>query len=328
MSIIIGGVPSTGSSLLVNILNRHPDIATGPETYLFIHKQLYQNWGKYKNRLIGTGKIFGLKSQGWFIKNGADLLQTEYGWDRANLKRIIQESPDFIQFAENYFSKNLANQNAQIWIEKSPSNAIALKEFLNHFPKGKVIHTCRNPYDTVASLMSRGMNVYNAVAVYLVNSALALRAETGKYYEIKYEKLVNLPEQELRILLGFCNLNFDEKILEGETAKTQKMPGWKQNERGAIQKSSLGRFYDLTDHQREMIKATFATLKINKKWADKIDLKYLNAPDLFERLDYKFMNDIKFDIRHILKKMQRQDILQRTFRLYPSHFWNYPLEIL
>ena len=41
--IIIGGSGSSGSSLLATILNRHPEVAVGPELSLFNKPVLYEN---------------------------------------------------------------------------------------------------------------------------------------------------------------------------------------------------------------------------------------------------------------------------------------------
>lgn len=153
--ILIGGSPSTGSSVLVNVLNRHPELAAGPETYLFIHPDLYREWDRYGHYLLKRDRFRGLKSIGWFRKNGADLLLPEYGWDPAGLAALLNRSASFPEFVEGYFSTAMTRKGATQWIEKSPSNSLAFPDFLKFFPEGKVIHTTRNPYDAVASLIAR-----------------------------------------------------------------------------------------------------------------------------------------------------------------------------
>ena len=58
LKIIMGGSQSTGSSLLVNILNRHSMLVAGPETYLFMHPKLYHHWEENKKYLIKTNKVY------------------------------------------------------------------------------------------------------------------------------------------------------------------------------------------------------------------------------------------------------------------------------
>ena len=52
MPILIGCSPSTGSSLLRRILNRHSQVFCGPETSLLTKKGFYSDWDLYKNRIL------------------------------------------------------------------------------------------------------------------------------------------------------------------------------------------------------------------------------------------------------------------------------------
>lgn len=330
MSTIIGGSPSTGSSLLVNILNRHPEIFAGPETYLFIHRNLYQNWATYKNRIIKPGKIYGLKSSGWFLKNGADLLQPAYGWSEEDLKLLIAQSPDFKTFCEAYFKRSLEKKGTKNWIEKTPSNAYCFPEFLKLFPNGKVIHTYRNPYDTVASLMSRGYDVFYAVGAWICNTAFALRAETENYFEIKYVNLIETPEKELRRISEFLNLTFLPEILIPDEKEKQplKMAGWKQDERGAVKKSSLGRFYELEEETQNLIKAAFNAFEISDTIRKYYNIKYSRGALLCERLGFDFFEMDPKPYKPYLRKLFLKDIFKRTYRLYPTHFLKYPAKLV
>ncbi|MBK7410802.1 MAG: sulfotransferase [Saprospirales bacterium] len=140
--ILIGGSPSTGSSVLVNMLNRHPDVVAGPETYLFIHPKLYTEWPAYRWFLLHRSKWGGLKSIGWFRKNGADLLDPFYGWTQESLSAEIPQALDLPAFAEAFFSKSRKGKDASRWVEKSPSNALCLDLFSTTF---RVERSCIPP---------------------------------------------------------------------------------------------------------------------------------------------------------------------------------------
>lgn len=330
MFTLIGGSPSTGSSLLVNILNRHRDLFAGPETYLFIHQKLYENWNRYKSRLLNKSKILGLKSPGWFLKNGADLLQADYGWSKPELAEIILESLDFKDFINRFYKKPIQRNGASHWVEKTPSNAYLFETFLEKFPQGKVIHTHRNPYDTVASLVARGYDAYYAAGAFVCNTAFAMRTtKRGNHFQLSYEDLALQPEASLRPLFDFLELPFSAKILETKSRSEDapvKMKGWRQDESGDIQQSSIGRFDELPREKREEMKIALTAFQISEKFTKKFQLPFKNCRQLCEALDYEFLESdgVNGSFFRQLQAYRRQDIMRRTLRLYPTHLFNYP----
>jgi hypothetical protein len=325
----MGGAPSTGSSLLVNILNRHPEIMAGPETYLFIHPALYDQWEQQKKHLLKTGKLRGLKSIGWFRMNGADLLHDFYSWDRGSLSRTIKGSPSFPDFADQFFGK-AADVHTRVWLEKSPSNTLAFDYFLSHFRDQRVIHTTRNPLDTIASLVSRGHNPFYAAGAYLINTAFALKVHSHPaYYLVRYEDLVHDPQTEVKALLRFLQLaEVEEKLWEpkeNEQKEDIRMKGWMANEKGTISNKSLGRFEKLSDNQKILIRAAVASLQIASHYAKKHQLPYTRIDQIAAILDYP-LPDLKpgYPLKP-LKKWRRKDHWIRRIKRYPTRGRNYPL---
>lgn len=325
--IIIGGAQSTGSSLLVNILNRHSKLVAGPETYLFMHPKLYHHWKQNRQYLIKTNKLGGLKSETWFKMNGASLLQDFYGWEKEELKRCILGTAQFTEFADLYMAKALQKQNAQIWIEKSPANSVAFSDFVNTFDLPKVIHTCRNPYDAMVSLIKRGYSSYYAAGTYIVNTAHALRMHHHKNcHTVSYEALVTAPTKTIQNLLRFLELNLEAHILEPtEQEKKEKiqLKGWKNNEKGKIKKNSLNRFAEETPEVQEKIKAALFAFAINPTYAQKHKIQHKNIQAITEALDYEIHLPTKID-RKRLQQEKRQDQLSRLKKVYPAFGANYP----
>ena len=178
MNIIIGCSGSTGSSLLKTMLNRHSQIFAGPETGLFAYPQVYSEWDFCKTNLLG-----GIQTDGWAVDKGMNLLQEAYAWQTEELKEAIQQATSFQNFVPVFFQAPLKRHQKQYWIEKTPINAYGFQAFLNHYPTGKVIQIVRNPYDTVASLVARGLNAYWAAGYYVYNTAIATSsAQNARYY--------------------------------------------------------------------------------------------------------------------------------------------------
>lgn len=324
---MIGGSPSTGSSVLVNILNRHPELLAGPETFLFIHPKLYQVWREYRKYLVQRSKLGGLKSEGWFRINGADLLDPFYGWKAPGIAEIIETAVDFPAFADAFFSPSLRQKGASRWVEKSPSNAICLDIFPGHFPGGKVVHTTRNPYDTIASLVSRGHSPFYATAAYLVNTAFALKAAgSDRHHLLKYEKWVLEPEAELSSLFGFLGLAWDPEVLEPASGeKDVRMEGWLHNERGKLESGSVGRFGRLEEKDQEAILYLVNRLRIRKDYQERHGLQVSQIADLCGHLGYETQMPGRSAYAASVVSCLK-DRLTRLVRLYGTG-WLYPVQL-
>ncbi len=257
MSILIGGSPSTGSSLLRRILNRHSAIFCGSETSLFAKSELYLDWGANKNKLLRPS-LFGLSNAGWHRFIGIDLAE-EYNTDRNTLRTLINNNDSFKAFINALYNPILKNTDKTIWAEKTPSNAFTLSYFLQEFENGKVIHTVRDPLDTIASLYNRGMSVFNAVAVYMLNTAMASQLHNdNRNYTIKYEDLVASPEKTVNALCNFIDVTYESTMLlpDKKPSGDLKMEGWNYKETDTIGAKSIGRYaMSSPDIQNEILDA-------------------------------------------------------------------------
>jgi len=121
MSVLIGCSPSTGSSLLRRILNRHPELFCGSETSLFAKKELYTDWRKAKPKITRTS-VMGLSNAGWHDLIGVTL-DDDYPWTKPELKRLIKSSNNFLSLADHFYEPILKREGKSKWLEKTPSNA-------------------------------------------------------------------------------------------------------------------------------------------------------------------------------------------------------------
>jgi hypothetical protein len=316
--VLIGGPQSTGSSLLVNILDRHSAVSAGPETYLFMHPRLYTGWNRYKKYLLRTSKFGGLKSEGWFLMNGAQLRQEEYGWREAELKQLVEAATNLPTFAGAYFSRRMERTGARLWAEKSPANVTAFPQFLDTFPNPKVIHTTRDPYDAAASLVARGYSPYYAAGAYVVHTALALRAhDRPDYHWLKYERLALQPRETVDELLAFLQLPWEEILDPGpeEQDEEVRLRGWLQNERGPIGVKSLGRFQRLPRPKMKAIVDALALFRINPAYARRHGIRHTSLREVCAVLDYPYLEAEAPDRRALLRQ-RRRDRWRRVGRFY------------
>ena len=328
MAIVIGCSGSTGSSLLKTILNRHTHIFAGPEAGLFAFPQLFEDWKRYKDLMLTKQ----LKTDGWQMRYGMALLQPAFGWEKADLLTLISESSSFDNFIQGFFQQILQKTQKKIWVAKTPANAMGMAAFLEHFPKGKAVQTIRNPYDTIASLVGRGMNVYQATGYYVYNTAIASSNKDHKrYYQLKYEDLVAAPETTLVQLFNFLEIPFDAAILVAQHEKRVEptaMKGWKHEETAAIATSSVGRFQEMSKKQQALIQTTFASFSIRKSFQHRLQIKFNTGRQLCEALDYEFLPVNNNQHRLLLNTYKWKDQIGRIKHGYWKQFFNYMGEII
>lgn len=312
MPAIIGGSPSTGTSVLVNVVNRHSKIYAGPETHLFTKPNLYLDWNRYKRSILNRRKG-GLKSPGLHRFNGVILDESK------NLKSLVDDANSLMEFADKYFDTKEGD-----WIEKTPANSYCFDHFLNTNDSSKVILMVRNPYDTVSSLMARGLSLPAACAIYLCNSLANFDlSDDERFHIIQYESLVHESEKEVKELCEFLEIEYEPQLLQGEE-ELIKMKGWKQNEKDSIGVQSLNRFSELEDPKKEEIINALASIKlVSKQWPfDSIEIK--SILDICDLLGYEFIDPSTTDSKKTTTSLWKEK-LNSTIRLYPNNIFNYPI---
>jgi len=324
MSILIGGSPSTGSSLLRRMLNRHTEIFCGSETSLFAKTELFTDWEEYKVRLFRPSH-FGLSNAGWHNFIGLEI-DEEYQWTRKEMRQLIKTHFDFPSFVNSFYKPILEREGKCFWAEKTPSNAFTLKVFLDTFGDGKIIHTVRHPLDIIASLVNRGKSVYDATALCLLNMSKALLCESDpRYFLLKYEDLVTQPEETLVNLCDFLNILYEENMLEPQSSETgvTQMKGWKSDETDKPSTSSIGRFQELSMSERSKI------LKYAKYLKGHVNKELDTIAKLALHLGYPFpeLNKIDEPIDDITSDM-KNDLKARQFSRFYFRKYNYPLSII
>ena len=200
--IFILGMPRSGTTLTEQIIASHSEVyGAGELIYLQqVIKNNFVNESKYNKQLI--------------IEN------------QALSKNII-----FSEYLE-YF--NLYDLRENIITDKAPQNFRFIGLIKIFFPNSKIIHCYRNPKDNCLSLFknsfaSNTMNWTNKaedIAEYYNLYSKMMNFWKSKIphfiYDVEYEKLVKDKESEIKKILNFCDLKWDEKCLSPD--KHSKTP--------------------------------------------------------------------------------------------------------
>ncbi len=323
MPVLIGCSPSTGSSLLRRMLNRHSKIFCGSETYLFSKEALYTDWHRSHKKLMRPS-LFGLSNAGWHIFVGVELGE-DYQYSKLDFKNLLAKKHDsFSSFAHAFYDPLMQKNRKRVWVEKSPSNAFTLDLFLQEFRNGKAIHIVRDPLDVIASLYNRGMTMYNATAVCLLNMSKIMNSTSTKILTIKYESLVTNATEVLSDVCAFLDLSFEPIMLFPQVGEggSSTMEGWNYDETQKVEKGSVGRFQKLDPRLREdILKCIYYIRQISfDQFSSIIEIRN----ELYQ-LDTPVVKDSLF--REKLLSEKAADIRQRHFSnaYYKKH--NYPLKL-
>ncbi len=198
--LFVTGMPRTGTTLVERILTNHSSVATGGELYNFsieIKRQL----GRISSEFI-TGEIIDS-----FTQLDMDALGYAY-----------IKSTDYLLDDKQYL------------VDKLPLNILYAGLIIEALPSAKVVCLDRNPLDTIVSNYRQlfslqdstfvySLKLEHAVQYYLEFKKLTdvlLKNYPDNFYRINYEKLVEDPEGQVRSLLDFCGLPWEEKCLHIE----------------------------------------------------------------------------------------------------------------
>ena len=114
----------------------------------------------------------------------------------------------------------------QLFLEKTPSHALCIPEIKEMLPESKIIHILRDPRDVVASLLAASRtwglgwapNSPRRAASIWVEHVRAVK-EASKhlserdFHEVTYEQLWSDPEDTLRSVSRFLNLDWEAEDL-------------------------------------------------------------------------------------------------------------------
>jgi tetratricopeptide (TPR) repeat protein len=126
---------------------------------------------------------------------------------------------------------NTLAPNARRTVDKMPHNFLHLGFIHLCFPNAKIIHCMRNPLDNFISAFQNAMSDYHSYSYdqvtygeYYSNYLRVMdhwkAAMPGKIYESKYEALTSNPEAEVRSILNFLGMPWEEACLKFNERET------------------------------------------------------------------------------------------------------------
>jgi len=194
-AIFILGMPRSGTTLIEQILASHSKVYGGDELN-FIPKLI--------------NKYFSHDSINHF-------LQGIYNFDISILKKMGDE---YISLLKSI------SMNSEKITDKLPANFLNIGLIKLILPNSKIVHCYRNPKDNIFSIFKNyfpGNKIKFASDLYETVEYYNLYFDLMKFwnnkmsdfiFNIKYEDLINNTDKELKRLLNFCDLDWENNCLK------------------------------------------------------------------------------------------------------------------
>lgn len=229
--IFIIGCGRSGTTLLREVLDRHPSIASGPETQ-FLRRMPNIKW-----------------------------ISATWGIPPDEVRRRLASHTSIASFAGAFLRDYAASRNKPRWLDKTPGNVTELHWLLSSFPNARFIHVIRDGRDVVCSRQAfarhmvrggqvvpktnaRDTSVRDEAAwwVQAVSSGLAFR-DHPRLLEVRFEALLEDPQRIARAACSFLGEPFEPAMLDASSPPKAAEPGrlhHTPNAADAIDKSRTG----------------------------------------------------------------------------------------
>ena len=205
--IFVGGAPRSGTTLVQNMLDCHPEILGAPE-------------------FLNLERIVELRNR---LRQGIDRGAIEAFASAPEVDRLTA------QLIEDLLLPLADRHGAPYLSEKTPSNALVFRELLEIFPAARCIFVLRDPRAIIASMLEVGARAaaqghptqpwtrsLPAAVAYVQRYFRAARAAAaeapGRVLVLRYETLVTEPEAVTRAICGFLGLPWTAAMLTPPTA--------------------------------------------------------------------------------------------------------------
>ncbi len=231
----IAGAAKSGTTLLVSLLDSHPELLVMPQDTAYFPTVLtkYRDRGRraqfdyltkesWTNVLFGFQAMRGRQDYAGFPKK--KFLETfeRVGFDPANANR------DLLALMMEAYAEVIGAALDQVkrWVEKTPANRNYVPEIFDRFPKAKFLLTMRDPRALLAAQIAlehtrrtRRFSVYYVVAHWRAAAKLAKKIR-GKEFPglvVGYEDLALDPKMSMQKVCDYLEINFDPEIVLNPT---------------------------------------------------------------------------------------------------------------
>jgi hypothetical protein len=227
----IAGQAKSGTTLLVALLDNHPELLVLPEETAYFPTALtkYAPRGRraqfdYLTKQSLSNVLFGGPCK-WGKRNYSEFPRDEFlqafkhaAFDPANAQQ------DLLVLMTKAYATTLGRSLETIarWVEKTPANRNHISAILTRFPHAKILVTLRDPRAILAAQIALEktrqtgrFSTYYVIAHWRVAAKLAKRIRNGEMpgLVVPYETLVREPAAMMEEVCAYLEINFDPETV-------------------------------------------------------------------------------------------------------------------
>jgi hypothetical protein len=297
--VLAGGCGSSGTTLLANLLGRHPSIVAAPEFDVFNHAEALslETLRAEIDALFGRRRLcHGFKLVASFLTPGSAV-----GIERATLERWLAEAVTIEDVYAKIAAHMCAARDARYFVEKTPTNVYTFRAFAERYAGIPLIHQIRDGRDVAASLMKRGKTLFYAGSRWLYDTAAGIAARgRPQYFETRYEALASDPAATLASVLAHLGLEYDVKMLapasngdastyEERWREKRSAKAWRSTPKDPISAASVGRYRTALSADEQ---AMLLRIRLTERAAEELASPVRTFGELLEHLGYA-RDDVK-----------------------------------
>jgi hypothetical protein len=262
----IAGAAKSGTTLLVSLLDSHPELLVMPQDTAYFATVLtkYKDRGRraqfdyltnesWTNVLFGKQAKRGNQDYAGFPKK--EFLET---FERIAFDPVNAERDLLALMMEAYASVvGIPIDRIRRWVEKTPANRNCVPQIFARFPQATLLLTMRDPRALLAAQIAlekkrntKRFSVYYVVAHWLGAAKLAkkIQASLEKGLVVRYEELVSEPKTSMQKVCDYLEIHFDPDVLLNPTKVGQS---WGGNSAAGVRFSEIST-EPVTRWQREL----------------------------------------------------------------------------
>lgn len=262
--VFLVGCPRSGTTLLQALLTAHSDIASFPESHIFLRGH------RLRARLAP-----GLVTRRNLVRFAHSMdVKTPY-----MRRKLSFRSESYQQDLIAMLDTLTLEQGRHLWVEKTPNHVLSIPAIRMLVPSCRFIHLIRDGRAVVASLyevtrthasvwggsygLERCITEWNSA---IIASSVAM--ESGDGISVCYQKLTRNPTSELVRICEFLGVEYQSEMLATYSDVTSLIvnsnEGWKSRVDDPIRDNGLQKYHDIfTSKEQEMIGRSLIALPEN-----------------------------------------------------------------
>jgi Sulfotransferase family len=239
----IAGQAKSGTTLLVSLLDGHPELIVFPQETAYFPTVLtkYGKAGRraqfdYLTKQSFAKILFGGQAR-WGKHDYKDFPQQKFleTFERAAFAKENQERDLLVLMIESYArTLGISLDRVIRWVEKTPANRNYIMSIFDRFPRAKLLVTMRDPRAILAAQIAleksrqrKTFSVYYVIAHWLVAAKLAKRVQLGGVpgFVVPYEQVVREPSIVMEKVCDYLEIKFDPNVVLQPTKVGQLWSG-------------------------------------------------------------------------------------------------------